>query len=79
LETFIEALWIETLETRLGLHRFVCASLELELEFAATDEGKDILVHRWIATMKACYVLQLALDLLTRQQETGPWNTSSVD
>jgi hypothetical protein len=70
----IEALRREILETRLSLHRYVCESLELEYEFAATDEARNILARRWVAERNACYVLQFALDLLKRQQAKDSWN-----
>jgi len=79
IDPLVEALQMTRLETRLGRQRFVCASLELEFDFAATDEEKDILANRWVKAMKVCDVLQLALDLMKRQQEMGPWETLFVD
>lgn len=65
----IQALRVENLETRLGLHRFVCASLALEFEFAQTAEARHILAQRRAEEMKDCNVLQFALELLKRQVE----------
>lgn len=65
----IQALRVENLETRLGLHRFVCTSLELEFEFAQTVEARHILAHRRTEAMKGCDVLQFALELLKREAE----------
>jgi hypothetical protein len=60
---------VENLETRLGLSRFACTSLELELEFAQTFEARHILARRWDRAIKGCDVLQLALELLMREKE----------
>ena len=69
METIIQALRVENLETRLGLHQFVCASLELESEFAQTVEARNILDQRRAEEMKDCDTLQFALELLKRQGE----------
>ena len=65
----IQAFRVENLETRLGLHQFVCASLELESEFAQTHEARDILAQRRAEEMKDCDVLQFAVELLRREAE----------
>jgi hypothetical protein len=67
MESKIQALRVENLETRLSLHRFVCTSLDLELEFAQTVEASDLLAHRRIQAMNGCDVLELALELLKRE------------
>jgi len=67
----IHSLRVENLETRLGLRRFVCMSLELEIELAQTEASRQILAHSWAEAMKGCRVLQLALDLLQREEESG--------
>jgi hypothetical protein len=65
----IEALRTENLETRLSLRKFVCASLELEFEYAQTPMEKSALRRRLVSARQACYVLEFALDLLKREQE----------
>lgn len=65
----IEFIRIENLETRLGLRRLLCLSLELELECAKTDQEKSILRRSWVEAIRGCVVLNLALELLKRQQE----------
>lgn len=67
----IHSLRVENLETRLSLRRFVCTSLELELELAQTEAARQILARSWVEAMKGCRVLQLALDLLEREEESG--------
>jgi len=52
----IQALRVENLETRLGLSRFACTSLELEFEFAQTVESRHILANRWERAIKGCDV-----------------------
>jgi len=69
LNTIIQALRIENLETRLGLSRFSCTSLELEFEFAQNGDARNILADRWDRATKGCDVLQLALELLKRDKE----------
>lgn len=65
----IQALRVENLETRLGLQQFVCASLELELEFAQTAAEKRILALRQTQALKEWNVSQFALELLKRGAE----------
>ena len=74
MDSLVEALRIENLETRLGLRRFQCATLELELELAATEEQRTILARRRGEAIKGCVVLQLALEILKRQQESDSWD-----
>jgi hypothetical protein len=69
MEAMIQALRVENLETRLGLHQFVCASLELESEFAPTVEARKSLAHRRVQEIRECDVLQFALELLKREAE----------
>jgi hypothetical protein len=69
LNSIIQALRIENLETRLGLSRFSCISLELEFEFAQTGEARNILADSRDRAIKRCDVLQLALELLKRDKE----------
>ena len=73
----IEFLRIENLETRLGLRRLLCLSLELELECAKTDQEKSILRRSWVEAMRGCVVLNLALELLKRQQEPSAFSPGS--
>ncbi|MFZ1938229.1 MAG: hypothetical protein WBA18_05385 [Terracidiphilus sp.] len=74
MDSTIEAVRIENLETRLGLRWFQCKTLELELELAATEERRTILARRWAEAMKGCVVLQLALEILKRLRESGSWD-----
>ncbi len=67
--SIIQALRVENLETRLGLHQFVCKSLELESEFAQSVEARHILAQRRAKEMVDCNVLQFALELLKREVE----------
>jgi hypothetical protein len=67
----LEALRIENLETRLALRRFVCASLELKFEFVQTDWERNDIAGQWVAAMRGCSVIELALELLKRGQESG--------
>jgi hypothetical protein len=71
LTSAVEALRIENLETRLALRRFVCASLELELEFVENDWKRNDLGSRWTAALRGCSTIELALETLKREQELG--------
>ncbi len=75
----VEALRMENLETQLALRKFVCASLELQLEFVKNEWKRNDLSGRWVAATRGCSAIELALELLKREQEPGPWKTLSVD
>jgi hypothetical protein len=69
MDSNIQALRIENLETRLGFRRFVSSSLELESEFAQTAAARQILAHQRTQEMKEYNVPRFALELLKREVE----------
>jgi len=66
----IQAFRIQNLETRLGLYSFTWRSLELECEFAQTDEEKRTLSDKLSEATEGFYLLLYTLDLLRRLEET---------
>ena len=74
----IQALRIRNLETRLSLRRFVCASLELEIESAPSHPARLVLVNKWVEATNGCEVLELALEILKREEGTFSWNQASA-
>lgn len=69
MDSRVGALRIENFETRLELCRFVCASLEIEIEFATTEQQRLTLARRRIEAAQTLKATGLALELLKRQQE----------
>jgi hypothetical protein len=69
MDSIIHALRVENLETRVGLRQFVCASLELEIEFAQTAGEKRTLSLRQKQALRDQNVSQFALELLKRGAE----------
>jgi len=67
----IHSMRVENLQTRLGLRKFVCATLELEFELAQSVAARKTLAFALAEAMKGCRVLQLALDILEREEESG--------
>lgn len=71
MDSNIQALRVENLETRLDLTRFVRTTLELQFEFAQSVMARQILAHQWTQVVKECGALQFALELLKREEELG--------
>ena len=67
MDRHVQALRIENLETQLGLRRFVCFSIELELELAASDQDRMLLTGRWLQAANEYRALYLAIDALKKE------------
>ena len=68
----IESLRIETLETRIGLRRFVCAALDMQLEQATTDSKRRELSRQRDEAWNGYYVLCLALEMVKKKRDSVP-------
>lgn len=69
MDSYVQALRIRNLETRLGLRQFVCATLDLQLELATTPGERSALAALWTEAQSGCRTLQVALAILKLDAE----------
>jgi len=72
LKSMIRKAKIQSLKEQLALCQTLCESLAKEFEAAAlTGEQKAVIAHHWEKERKEGHSLQLAIDLLERQEATS--------
>lgn len=72
MEDVIRKLRIQNLKAQVVLRQLLCASLAREFETASlTFDERAAIAHRWDEALKECYVLQLMVELMERQERTS--------
>jgi site-specific recombinase len=69
LDHVIRELEVQTLRAHLDLCRAQCDALAEEFESTESSLKRTRLAHRWDATLKRGYMMQLLLDLLERRNQ----------